>query len=265
LTSVTAVISRNGNLLPAVQLTNGGSGNVYTGTYNAPANVSGGSYTFTATVSATDSVGQSAGPVNAAGSTIQPNETVIPTPQISPASGPYSGSVNVTITDTQLTATILYTTDGSDPLTSATVQTYGTGFALTSSATVTAVAVQTGYLNSAETSASYTISALPPPKVRGISAVNEGNGQLLVTLQNYGGSTATNVALILAKCTWGGIAATSISPTGATATLAPSATTQYTLQFPVNASGAFVTLNGTYSGGNFGGLIAVSNPPAPPS
>ena len=82
----------------------------------------------------------------------------VATPIFSPAAGTYPGSALVTLADTTSGATIYYTTDGSTPTTSSTV--YSAPFTLTASATVNAIAVATGYANSAVGSATYTITPI---------------------------------------------------------------------------------------------------------
>lgn len=68
----------------------------------------------------------------------------------------------ITISDSTQGATILYTTDGSDPLTSATAQTYSVPITIAQSETLTAAATELGYTPSADMAAAYTVSNLPP-------------------------------------------------------------------------------------------------------
>jgi hypothetical protein len=77
-------------------------------------------------------------------------------PSISPASGSYSSTVSVNITDATQGATIYYTTDGSTPTTSSSM--YTGPISLSSSATVHAMALASGYTSSATASATYTVS-----------------------------------------------------------------------------------------------------------
>lgn len=83
------------------------------------------------------------------------------TPTFTPAAGTYTGSQSVTISDTTANATIYYTTDGTTPTTASTQ--YSSAITVAQSETVQAIAVATGYLTSAVGSASYTITAPPPP------------------------------------------------------------------------------------------------------
>jgi legume-like lectin family protein/chitobiase/beta-hexosaminidase-like protein len=86
-----------------------------------------------------------------------PPQGIVPTPSINPAAGTHTAPVNVTITDSG--AQIYYTTDGSTPVPGAgTTKLYSGGFTLTASATVKAIATETGLSQSAVASAAYTIS-----------------------------------------------------------------------------------------------------------
>ncbi len=77
------------------------------------------------------------------------------TPVINPAAGMYGSPLTVTITDETSGATIYYTTNGSAPTTSSTQ--YAGAFQLTSSGTVEAIAVASGYVSSTVASVAYTV------------------------------------------------------------------------------------------------------------
>ena len=79
------------------------------------------------------------------------------TPLFSPAAGTYGAAQSVVIATTTPSATIYYTTNGTTPTTSSTV--YSTAVTVSSTETLEAIAVATGYNNSAVGSAAYTISA----------------------------------------------------------------------------------------------------------
>jgi hypothetical protein len=79
------------------------------------------------------------------------------TPTFSPAPGTYSTTQSVTITDATSGATIYYTTNGSTPTTSSTV--YSGPITVASTETIEAIAVASGYSNSAVATALYTITA----------------------------------------------------------------------------------------------------------
>jgi hypothetical protein len=87
---------------------------------------------------------------------------VLPTPTFSPAGGTYTTAQSVTISDSSSGATIYYTTNGTTPTTSSTK--YTGAISVSASETIQAIAVATGYSNSAVASATYTITpVLPTP------------------------------------------------------------------------------------------------------
>jgi N-acetylneuraminic acid mutarotase len=81
---------------------------------------------------------------------------VAATPSFSPVAGTYTSAQTVSISDNTAGATIYYTTDGSTPTTSSTV--YAGAITVPSSETLQAIAVASGYSNSAVASASYIIN-----------------------------------------------------------------------------------------------------------
>src|SRR5208282_4081675 len=83
-------------------------------------------------------------------------------PIISPVGGTISPSQQITITDATSGAVIYYTTNGTDPSVTAS-ELYSGPFTLTASATVEAIAMATGYTNSAVASASYTVQQTATP------------------------------------------------------------------------------------------------------
>ncbi|MGD0732169.1 MAG: glycoside hydrolase domain-containing protein [Terracidiphilus sp.] len=80
----------------------------------------------------------------------------VATPTFSPVAGTYSSAQTVTISSTTSGTTIYYTTNGTTPTTSSTQ--YTAPITVSVSETVEALAVKTGYTNSAIGSAAYTIS-----------------------------------------------------------------------------------------------------------
>jgi hypothetical protein len=82
--------------------------------------------------------------------------TFAPTPAISPDGGTFAASQNVTLSCASGTATIRYTTDGSEPTTSSTA--YTTPFAVSATATIKAKAFDTGYQPSATAQADFEIN-----------------------------------------------------------------------------------------------------------
>ena len=79
-------------------------------------------------------------------------------PTFSPVAGTYTSAQNVTISTETTGATIYYTTDGSAPSTESSV--YSSAIAVSSTTTIKAMAVASGYNNSSVASATYTIVSL---------------------------------------------------------------------------------------------------------
>jgi hypothetical protein len=123
------------------------------------------------------------------------------TPTFSPAAGAYVGSQSVTISDSDPSAVIYYTTNGTTPTTSSTV--YSGAFTVSSSETVEALAVESSRASSAVGSAAYTItSAGTIPVITSVSAVAAQQTQTITitgsgfgTLAAYTG-TSNDISLI---------------------------------------------------------------------
>ncbi len=77
------------------------------------------------------------------------------TPMFTPPGGTYTSAQTVTISDSTTGVTIYYTTDGSTPTTSSTK--YTAPITVAQTATISAIAAASGYANSAEATATYTI------------------------------------------------------------------------------------------------------------
>jgi hypothetical protein len=93
---------------------------------------------------------------SAVGSAVYTINLTVATPTLSPGTGSYSSAQTVTISDSTSGATIHYTTDGSTPTASST--TYSSPITVSTSETVNAIGVLSGYTNSGVGSAIYTIS-----------------------------------------------------------------------------------------------------------
>src|SRR6202008_4883144 len=79
------------------------------------------------------------------------------TPVITPATGTYTSAQSVTITDTTSGANIYYTTDGSQPTASSSL--YSNAFTVSSTTTVKAIAIASGFNQSATATSVITISS----------------------------------------------------------------------------------------------------------
>jgi hypothetical protein len=79
------------------------------------------------------------------------------TPTFSPVAGSYSSAQSVTISDTTSGATIYYTTNGTTPTTASTK--YTGAISVSSTTTIQAIAVASGFNNSSVASATYTINS----------------------------------------------------------------------------------------------------------
>jgi hypothetical protein len=90
--------------------------------------------------------------------------SLVATPTFSPSAGSYSASQSVAITSTTSGATIRYTTNGTDP--SGTAGTlYSSAVTVSSATTLRAIAYKTGMVDSAISSAAYTIVAPEAPYI----------------------------------------------------------------------------------------------------
>jgi hypothetical protein len=85
---------------------------------------------------------------------------VAASPTFSPGGGTYNGPQTVTITDTTPGAKIYYTTNGNTPSKNSTL--YSAPVTVSATTTVKAIAIATGYTDSAVASAVYALAAAPP-------------------------------------------------------------------------------------------------------
>ena len=132
--------------------TNGTTPTTASAVYSAPVTVS-----ASQTLQAIAVAGGVTSTVGSSAYTISP---LAATPVISLASGTYTGTQSATITDTTAGAKIYYTVDGSTPTTSSTL--YSSAISVSSSETLKAIAVATGFTPSSVATAIYTISSTTP-------------------------------------------------------------------------------------------------------
>ena len=121
------------------------------------------------------------------------------TPTFSPAPGAYSSAQSVTISDTTAGASIYYTTDGSTPTTSSTLFSASNPIAVSSTTTIEAIAVASGYTQSAVATGTYTI-ATPGPTVSVVQSTNDETelmtAQPSVTFLLDSGDASTNTIVM---------------------------------------------------------------------
>jgi hypothetical protein len=117
-------------------------------------------YTAAIAISATETIkavaiatGYSLSAQGSAAYTITPTTA---TPAISPASGTYTTAQSVTITDATAGAVIYYTINGTTPTTASAK--YAAAITVSATETVKAIAIATGYVQSAVATAAYTIT-----------------------------------------------------------------------------------------------------------
>ncbi len=114
-------------------------------------------------------------------------------PVISPASGTYASTQTVTIADSTPGATIYYTTDGSAPGTGSSV--YTVPFPVSTSTTVNAIAVASGYTASPITTAVYAITGSSTASLATTTVLTSsgspGNYSLTATVSGFGTTPPT--------------------------------------------------------------------------
>ncbi|MBB5058068.1 sugar lactone lactonase YvrE [Granulicella aggregans] len=155
-------------------------------------------------------------------------------PVFSPGAGTYTGTQNVTLTDSTPGAAIYYTLDGSTPSPASTA--YTGAISLTSSATIRAIAVAAGFSESPVASATFTINqpVIDPPVLGTLSPafVSAGSSAFVLTVS---GSAFTSSSVVL----WGStslptqfISATQLTASVPASDVAIAGTANVTVQTP---------------------------------
>lgn len=179
--------------------------------------------------------------------------SAVATPTFSPAPGTYSSSQSVTISDATPNSAIFYTTDGTTPTVTSTQ--YSGPIAVSSTETIEAIAVASGFANSSVAPAMYTIS-LPVsdfqvsvnPTSLTITAGQIGTATFTVTPQNGFNSPVSFACSGLpaeASCSFNPASVTpsgsAVSSTLTVSTTAPSAALQMPpLPIPLRPSYEFL-------------------------
>lgn len=116
-------------------------------------------------------------------------QPAVATPAFDLAGGTYNGSQSLTLSDQTPGATIYFTTDGTTPTATSTV--YSAPITVSSSETIKAIATASGYANSSNASAAYTINLPPPtftfvasPSSLTVMSGSPGSTTLTITPQN---------------------------------------------------------------------------------
>ncbi|MGB6829575.1 MAG: chitobiase/beta-hexosaminidase C-terminal domain-containing protein, partial [Terracidiphilus sp.] len=121
------------------------------------------------------------------------------TPAFSPAPGSYSTAQSVTLSDTTTGASIYYTTDGTIPTTSSTLFSASSPIAVATTTTIEAMAVASGYTQSAVATGAYTFAATGP-SISVVESTNDGSmlmaAQPSISFSTSTGDAGTNTVIV---------------------------------------------------------------------
>lgn len=190
------------------------------------------------------------------GSPSTPATPTAPAPTFAPGTGTYTVAPSVTIADSLAGTTIYYTVDGTSPTPSSTK--YSAPFPITSTTTVAAIAVESGYNNSPAASATYTIVAPAAPAPTFSPSAGSYTSAQTITLADtqagatiyytVDGSTPTTSSAkytapfsLASTATVNAIAVASGYSTSAVALAA------YTITLPATATPTFSPASGTFA------------------
>jgi N-acetylneuraminic acid mutarotase len=174
------------------------------------------------------------------------------TPTLSPAGGTFASSQSVTISDSIPGATIYYTTNGTTPTTSSTQ--YTGAITVSSTETIQAIAIASGYSSSTVNSAAYTIGVPPDfsvtasPASLTVIAGQNGNANIAIMPLNGFASTVSFSCSGLLAGTSCSFSPATVTPSGVavSTTLTLTATTSASNQVPASigympvAAGVFI-------------------------
>ena len=230
------------------------SATIYYTTDGSTPTVSSTQYTGAITVSSTETInavaldaisgGYIESAVASATYTINNTLPVAATPSFSPAAGTYASTQSVTISDATSGAAIYYTTDGTTPTTSSTV--YSGPITVSSSETVEAMAIASGYANSAVATAVYTINASsnPTPVLSSLTPafIGAGNGTINLTVTGTGFVSGSTVYWNSTALTTTNEGPNNLQAAVPASDLASSGTAAITVQSPTPGGGTSNTL-----------------------
>ena len=178
------------------------------------------------------------------------------TPTFSPAGGSFAATQSVTLADSTTGATVYYTTDGSTPTASSTPYTAAISVAVTE--TINAVAVASGYDNSAVATATYTITGPPAAAPTFSPAAGSFTAAQSVTLADTTSGATIYYTLDGSTPTSSSTKYTAAISVGSTTTInavavatgfstSPVATATYTINLPAAATPTFSPAAGTFT------------------
>jgi hypothetical protein len=182
------------------------------------------------------------------------NLTTVPTPTFSVAAGSYLGSQSVTISDVLAGTTIYYTTNGTTPTTASSV--YSGAITVSASETLEAIAVESGYNNSATASAAYTISYVLPTPTFSVAAGTYTTAQTVTIADAAAGTTIYYTTNGTTPTTGSSVYSGAITVSATETLEAIAVETGYTTSAPASAAYTINTASTSYINFASGGFLA---------